>query len=203
MSEARLAGLVAVRIAWITAILVCAVGILIGLFSGTDGGYPSQQLPGFAFSEGRDSSQRLPDFASFDPAAAMVGAAAQEDRSGRAKEGASGGSHSRSGLPPGSGSRPEDTGGRTPAVTPRPKPPQASEGDPAPVIPPKPPNEPSVAPPKPPKEPSLAPPKPPKAPKPPKPPKKPSVDPPKPPKPPKPPQEPSVDPPKPPKPPKA
>jgi hypothetical protein len=37
-SEARLAGLVAVPIAWITAILVCPVAILIGLVSGTGSG---------------------------------------------------------------------------------------------------------------------------------------------------------------------
>lgn len=42
-SEVRLAGLVAVRIAWITAILVCVLVILIELLSGTDGGDPSQE----------------------------------------------------------------------------------------------------------------------------------------------------------------
>jgi hypothetical protein len=42
-SELRLAGLVAVRIAWITAIAVCVLVILIELLSGTDGGDPSQE----------------------------------------------------------------------------------------------------------------------------------------------------------------
>jgi hypothetical protein len=37
-SEVRLAGLVAVRIAWITAIAVCVLVILTELLSGTDGG---------------------------------------------------------------------------------------------------------------------------------------------------------------------
>jgi hypothetical protein len=41
-SEARLAGLVVVRIAWITAIAVCVLVILIELLSGTDGGDSSQ-----------------------------------------------------------------------------------------------------------------------------------------------------------------
>ncbi len=214
--EVRLAGLVAVRVAWITAIVVCALAILIGLFSGTDGSDSSQQLPGFAFTEGGDSSQPLPEFASFDPAAGIVGPAAQENRGGRAKEEPPGGRHSGSGIPPRSGSQLEDTGGKTPVATPRPKPPQAPEGDPAEapqaqsVTPPKPPKEPSVTPPKPPKEPSVSPPKPPKEPSvsPPKPPKEPSVSPPKPPKPlkppkpPKPPNPPSVTQPKPPKPPK-
>jgi hypothetical protein len=201
MSEVRLAGLVAVRVAWITAIVVCALVILIGWLTGTDGGNSSQQLPEFAFNDGGDSSQQSPEFALLDPAAALVGAAAQEDRSGWAKEGAIGDGHPESGVPPRLGGQPDGAGGGTPVVTPRQKPPQAPEGDPAEapqepsVAPPKPPKEPSVAPPKPPKEPSVAPPKPPKEPSvaPPKPPKEPSVAPPKPPK------EPSVAPPKPPK----
>jgi hypothetical protein len=186
-SEVRLAGLVAVRVAWITAIVVCALVILIGWFSGTDGGDSSQELPEFAFNDGGDSSQQSPEFALLDPAAALVGAAAQEDRSGWAKEGAPGDGHSESGVPPRWGAQPDGAGGGTPVVTPRPKPPQAPEGDPAEA-----PREPSVAPPKPPKppeEPSVAPAKPPK------PPKEPSVAPAKPPNPPK---EPSVAPPKPP-----
>jgi hypothetical protein len=44
-SEVRLAGLVAVRIAWITAIVVCAFVILVELLSGTEGGDPSQESP--------------------------------------------------------------------------------------------------------------------------------------------------------------
>lgn len=130
-SEARFAGLVAVRIAWITAIVVCALAILIELFSGTGGGDSSRQLPGFAFSDGGDSSPQLPEFASFDPAAPLVGAAAQQDRSDRTKKGASRTRHSGSGVPPRLGSHPEDTGDRAPVNTRRPKPPQAPEDDPA------------------------------------------------------------------------
>jgi hypothetical protein len=193
-SETRLAGLAAVRIAWITAILVCGLAILVELFSGTSGGSASQQMPGFAFSAGRDSSQRLPEFSSTASAAAMEGAAAQEDHSGRAKQKPPGGSHSGSGIPPRSGNQLVDTGGRTPVATPRPKPPGALEGDPAkapqasPVTLPNPAEPPK--PPKPPKEPST----PPGLPKPPKPPEEPSVDPPKPP------EEPSPEPPEPPEP---
>jgi hypothetical protein len=153
-SEARLTGLVAVRIAWITAILVCAVAILIGLVSGTGSGNSSQQFPGFAFSgapsDGRDSSQQSPNSASFDPAATTVGAAAHHDRKGRAMKGAAG---DRSGAPTGSGSQPEDTGVRTPVVKPRPKPPQTPEGGPAEA-----PQAPSGAPPKPPQAPPVTPP---------------------------------------------
>jgi hypothetical protein len=164
-SEPRLAGLMAVRIAWITAILVCVVAILIGLVSGTGSGNSSRQFPGFAFSggvsEGRDSSQQSPEPVSFDPAVATVGAAARRDRKGRAMKGAAGDSHYRSGVPTRSGSQPEDTGGgRTPEITPRPKPTQAPQGDPAEA-----PQAPSGAPPKPPQtspvtspEPSPAPP---------------------------------------------
>jgi hypothetical protein len=176
-SEARLAGLVAVRIAWITAILVCAVAILIGLVSGTSSGGSSQLLPGFAFSAGPDSSQQSSEAALPEPAAATVGAEPQWDRSGRATKGAPGESHYRSGVPTRSGGQPEDTGGRTPVVTPRPKPPQGPGGDPAeapqapsgappkpPQAPPVTPTEPSPAPPVTPTEPSPAPPEPPPAP---------------------------------------
>ena len=190
--EVRLAGLVAVRIVWITAIVVCALAILIGLLSSSDGGHSSQQLPGFASTEGGDPSQPLPEFASFDPAAGILGPAPQQDRSGRAKEDRPGRSHSGAGIPPRSGSQLEDTGGKGPAATPRPKAPQAPQGDPAEA-----PQAPSVTSPEPTKAPSVSPPKPPEPPKPVKPPEEPSVSPPKPVKPPK---EPSVPPPKPPKP---
>jgi hypothetical protein len=160
ISEARLAGLVAVRITWITAILVCAVAILIGLISGTGSGNSSPQFPGFAFSkglsDGRDSSHQSSESASFHPAAAMVGAAAHRDRNGRAVKGAHGKTHYNSGVPTRSGSQPEDSGGRTPVVTHRPKPPQ---GDPAEA-----PQAPSGAPTKPPQAPPVASPNPPPAP---------------------------------------
>jgi hypothetical protein len=179
--EARLTGLVAVRIAWIAAILVCAVAILVQLFSGTSGGSASRQLPGFAFSAGPDSSQPVPQFSSIERAAAMVGAAAQRDRSGRAKKGAAGDNHSASGIPPRSGTQLDHSGRGTPVATTRPRPPRAPRGDPAgapqtpsvttpkppstpPVKPPKPPEEPSVDPPAPPEEPSVDPPAPPQEP---------------------------------------
>jgi hypothetical protein len=144
-SEGRMAGLVAVRIAWITAIVVCALAILIELFSGSSGGDSLRQLPGFAFSDGGDSSPQSPEFASFDPAAPLVAAAAKQDRSGRAKKGDPRNRHSRSGIPRRSGSQPEDTGGRTPVVTPRPKPPQAPGREPA-VAPQAPGSDPTEAP---------------------------------------------------------
>jgi hypothetical protein len=187
--EVRLAGLVAVRIVWITAIVVCALAILIGLLSSSESGHSSQQLPGFASTEGGDPSQPLPEFTSFDPAAGILGPAPQEDRSGRAKEDLPGGSHSGAGIPPRSGSQLEDAAGKAPAATPRPKAPQAPQRGPAEA-----PQAPSVTPPEPTKAPSVSPPKPPESPKPVKPPKEPSVSPPKPVKPPK---EPSVPPPKP------
>jgi hypothetical protein len=184
-SEVTLAGLVAVRITWITATVVCVVSILIGLLSGSDGG-DSQQFPGFAFSDGGDSSQQ-PEFALFEPAAAMFSAetqqkaqrtktaAAQEDRSGRTKEGALGDGHSKSGVPPRSGSHPEGANGRAPVVRPSEKPPRATS-----LTQPKPPKAPSVSPPKLP-APSVKPPKLPQAPSvsPPKLPQAPSVNPPK------------------------
>ena len=170
-SEVTLAGLVAVRITWITATVVCVVSILIGLLSGTNGGDSSEQFPGFAFSDGGDSSQQLPEFALFEPAAALFAAeaqqkaprtktaAAQEDRSGRTKEGALGEGHYRSGVPPRSGSHPQGADGRKPVVTSSPKPARAPS-----LTPPKLPQAPSVSPPKLPQAPSVSPPKLPQAP---------------------------------------
>jgi hypothetical protein len=198
-SEVTLAGLVAVRITWITATVVCVVSILIGLLSGTNGGDSSEQFPGFAFSDGGDSSQQLPEFALFEPAAALFAAeaqqkaprtktaAAREDRSGRTKEGAFGEGHYRSGVPPRSGSHPQGADGRKPVVTSSPKPARAPSPNPprlpqAPSVnPPKVPQAPSVDPPKLPQAPSLSPPKLPQAPSlsPPKLPQAPSLSPPK------------------------
>jgi hypothetical protein len=132
--DIRLAGLVAVRITWITAIVVSVLAILSGLLSGTDGRDSSQQLPGSAFADGGDTSQQLPEFALFDPAAALVGAgktkaaAPQDDRSQRAKEQASSDRHFDSSIPDRSGSQPQvkDPGGSGPVVTPRSNPPQAA-----------------------------------------------------------------------------
>jgi hypothetical protein len=153
-SEVRLAGLLAVRIAWITAILVCGLVILIGLVTGASGGDAAKQFPGFAFSHGRDSSQRLPDFQSsqlalFDPSAAMAFAAPQKDRNGGPRKGIPEGGYYRPGVPTRSKSDPGNTGGRPPVVTTRPRPPRAPAGDPtepprAPSVPPKLPTSPPV-----------------------------------------------------------
>jgi hypothetical protein len=158
-SELRLAGLVTVRITWITAILVSVLAILSGLLSGTDGRDSSQQLPGFAFTDGGDPSQQfLDEFALFDPAASVVGggktktAAPEDERSQRAKEEAAGDSRPSSGVPHRSGSQPKDVGGRAPVVTPQPNPPQAPS-----VTDPEPPQAISVTDPEPPQAPSVTP----------------------------------------------
>ena len=133
-SEIRFAGLAAVRITWITAIVVCVLAILIGLLSGTDSRNSSGQLPGFAFSDGGDPSQ-FPESASLDPAAALAGvvdgkaqrtktAGPQGDRSQRADVRAPGDTQSGARVPEGSGSQPGNEGGRGPSPTPGPKPPQ-------------------------------------------------------------------------------
>jgi hypothetical protein len=132
--DIRLAGLVAVRITWITAIGVSVLAILSGLLAGTDGRDSSLQLPGPPFADGGDTSQQLPEFALFDPAAPLVGAvktktaAPRDDRSQRAREQAPSDRHSDSGIPDRSGSQPQpkDPGGSGPAVTPRSNPEAAS-----------------------------------------------------------------------------
>jgi hypothetical protein len=157
-SEARIAGLAAVRITWITAIVVCVLAILSGLLAGTDGRNFSQQFPGFGFTDGGNSSQQFPEFASFDPAAALVGAEPQRNAPTTQKtetagpqghrdqpidEQASGPGHSKTGVPH-PGSRPESVGGRAPSSAPRPNRPQAPT-----VNIPKPPQLPTVNLPKP------------------------------------------------------
>jgi hypothetical protein len=168
-SEARIAGLAAVRITWITAIVVCVLAILSGLLAGTDGRNFSQQFPGFGFTDGGNSSQQFPEFASFDPAAALVGeepqrnapttqktetAGPQGHRGQPIDEQASGPGHSKTGVPH-PGSRPESVGGRAPSSAPRPNRPQAPT-----VNIPKPPQLPTVSLPKPPQAPTVSLPKP-------------------------------------------
>jgi hypothetical protein len=140
-SDVRLAGLAAVRITWIIAIVVCVLAVLSGLLSGTDGRNSSRQFPGFAFTDGGDSSSwpQFPGLAFLDPTAALVGGDAQEiaaktqqtDAAGpqgspgqRVNEQAPGDSHSRAGVPP-PGSQPGGTGGRPPSSAPGPNRPQA------------------------------------------------------------------------------
>ena len=142
--EIRFAGLAAVRITWITAIAVCGFAIVTGLVSGTDSHNSAGKLPGFAFSDGGDPSQQLPESASFDPVAAPVGvvdgkaqrtltAASQGDRSQRAHGRAPGAeTPSRARVPKGSGSQPENEGGRGTTSAPGPKapePPSSTEAD--------------------------------------------------------------------------
>jgi hypothetical protein len=168
-SEIRMAGLAATRLVWITAIAVCALAILSGLLSGTDGPNSSQQFPGFAFADGGNSAPQVPDFASLDPVAALVGGHTQEtaprtqktepppaqaDRGRPVSGQAPGDSHSRIG-----GRHPESqqeaAGGRPPSSTPGhdrpqaptvglPKPPKPSQAPAVTVNVPKPPQAPTV-----------------------------------------------------------
>jgi hypothetical protein len=174
-SEIRFAGLAAVRITWITAIVVCVLAILTGLLSGTDSRNSSGQLPGFAFSDGGDPLQQSSEFASLDPVAALAGvvdgkaqrtqrtitAASLGHRSQQADERAPGDTHSGARVPGGSGSQPGNQGGRGPSPTPGPKSPQPASSNPpkptpaAPLSPPKLPQAP-VSPPKPAPQPSPA-----------------------------------------------
>jgi hypothetical protein len=147
-------GLMAVRIAWVTAVVVCAVVIPIALATGTGGGEAAKGFPGFAFSSGRDHSDQPPGTQSPgaslpDSPVALAGAVRAKDR-GRASKGFPVGSPYGPGAPTRSEGQPDRTGGRTPIGTPRPKPPKAPAGSPA-----APQQAPSVAPVKPPKAPPV------------------------------------------------
>jgi hypothetical protein len=136
--EARLTALAAVRITWITAIVVCALAILTGWFSGGEGGNPSRHLPGFAFADGGEAAKLLPDSTVLDRAAEVVGEPQMKARRAKAEarqqsgiqsagEQASGDSdesRSRNRAPNRSGSQPEDVGARAPADTNGPSSPQ-------------------------------------------------------------------------------
>src|SRR3954451_16150714 len=177
-AHVRSAGLAAVRITWIIAIVVCVLATAGGLLFGGSGRDSSRQFPGFAFTDGADPLQSLPDLASFDPTAALVvgGRKAREKhratKSGRLwEEGtrladrriprapnrsvsdrreAGGGRAPSGGSPPSSSSRPSPT--HAPTVSP-PKLPDAPT-----VSPPKVPDAPPVSPPKLPDAPSVNPP---------------------------------------------
>jgi hypothetical protein len=170
-SEVRSTGLAAVKITWITAIVVSVLAIVSGLLSGTDGRNSSRQFPGFAFTNGGNAPQLLPDFASLDPTAALVGGEVQNtdpktqknetawpqgtrrqrvsEQSPGDSHSSPGDSHSGAGVPP-AGSQPEGAGGRAPASTPGPNRPQEPTVD-LPQLPsvtvnvPKPPQLPSVS----------------------------------------------------------
>lgn len=143
-SEVRLAGLGAVRITWATAIVVCVLAIVSGLFSDPNGRNSSRDMPGFAFTDGDDPSVQLPELASFDRTAALGGnakekaqkaetSAPQGDRSQPADQHRPGDSHSGSRVPDRSGSQPpesgsqepENAGGRAPSSLREPTPPEA------------------------------------------------------------------------------
>jgi hypothetical protein len=140
-----LAGLAAVRITWIIAIVVCVLAVLTGLLSGTDGRNSSRQYPGFAFADGGDSLQPFPGIqqlhglASLDPTAAPVGLEAQKNpltsqktetpgpqgnRDHGVNEQAPADRHPRPAVPHQEG-QPEVTGGRPPSSAAGPDRPQA------------------------------------------------------------------------------
>jgi hypothetical protein len=84
-ARVRSACLAAVRVTWMIAIVVCVLATAGGLLFGGSGRDSSPQFPGFAFSDGADPSQHLPELASFDPTAALVvgGRKAREKHRGR------------------------------------------------------------------------------------------------------------------------
>jgi hypothetical protein len=86
-ARASSAGLAAVRITWIIAIVVCVLATTGGLLFGGSGRDSSRQFPGFAFTDGADPPQPLPELASFDPTAALpVGdGKVQQHRKGAAR----------------------------------------------------------------------------------------------------------------------
>jgi hypothetical protein len=103
---------VVVRIAWLAAILVGVLAILLGLLSG-GGGDPSREqaasAPGFAF----EAQQKTES---------AEAAAPRDDRNQRAKGQILVGSRPGSDAPSGSAGPPDDTGGGAPEVTPQPAP---------------------------------------------------------------------------------
>lgn len=129
-------GLLLFRIAWVAAILVSVLAFLVGMFSGADGGDPSQQGPKVAFAP-----PAAPVFAgeAQNKAQKTKTPGPQDDRNQRAREQAPGAGQYTSGVPRGSAAQPGDAGGGAPVVTPGPRPPQASQPKPPPASQPKPP----------------------------------------------------------------
>jgi hypothetical protein len=129
------AGLLIVRIAWITAILVGVLAILVGLLSGTDGGDSSAGssetafAPGFGFEAQPEAQSAKPP-------------ARRDDRVRRAEVQLAAESRPSSGAPSRSAGRPADDGGSTPVATPQPapqpKPTPAPQPKPTPAPQPKP-----------------------------------------------------------------
>jgi hypothetical protein len=137
------AGLLMVRIAWVTAILAGVLAILFGLLSGTDGGdssggsHQSASAPGFAF-EVQEKPER--------PGPAVL----RDDRNKPADVRIPGEAPPGSGAPSRLADQPGDAGGGAPDVTsqpaPQPKPTPAPRPNPQPPPRPKPPPPPPQAP---------------------------------------------------------
>jgi hypothetical protein len=121
-------GLVIVRIAWLAAILVGVLAILLGWLSG-GGGNPSGEqaasAPGFAF----EAQQKTES---------AEAAAPRDDRNQRAKGQILVGSRPGSDAPSGSAGPPDDTGGGAPVVTRQPTPTPSPKPKPTPAPQPKP-----------------------------------------------------------------
>ena len=120
-----------VRIAWITAILMCLLVILLGLLAATDGGDSSKGSPQAAFGPGfAFEAQEKP------PSVEI--AAPRGDRNQQARGQISGESRPGTGAPGGSAVQTGEAGGTAPAVTPQPKPTPAPRPKPTPAPQPKP-----------------------------------------------------------------
>jgi outer membrane biosynthesis protein TonB len=143
------AGLLIVRIVWITAILVGVLAILLGLLSGSDGGNSSKGSPEAAFGPGFT-------FEAQPNAEGAKTPALRDDRSRRAKGQIPQESPSSSGASTGSAVQPADDGGSTPVATPQPEP----QPEPRPTPTPAPRPKPTPAPPQLPVAPQPAPPEP-------------------------------------------
>ena len=120
-----------VRIAWITAILLGLLVILLGLLAATDGGDSSKGPPQAAFGPGFA-------FKAQEEAQSAEIAAPPGDRNQQARGQIPGESHPGTGAPSGSAGQTGEAGGSAPAATPEPKPAPTPEPKPAPAPRPKP-----------------------------------------------------------------
>lgn len=120
-----------VRIAWITAILLCLLAILVGLLAATDGSESSKGSPQAAFGPGFA-------FEAQEKAQSVEIAAPRGDRNQRARGQIPGEGRPGTGAPSGSAGQTGEAGGSAPAATPEPKPAPAPEPKPTPAPRPKP-----------------------------------------------------------------
>jgi outer membrane biosynthesis protein TonB len=120
-----------VRIAWITAILLCLLVILLGLLAASDGGESSKGSPEAAFGPGFA-------FKGQEKAQSVEIAAPRGDRNHRARSQIPGESRPSTAAPSGSVGQTGEAGGSAPAATPEPKPAPAPEPKPTPAPQPKP-----------------------------------------------------------------